>query len=93
MPELIDGTDLIEFSNGVRLTDEQLRRLGRGRSHRNLAEMLGISYIELNDGRALARGEEFDPDDDLGTPPNDPPDLPRDHPSNQPKPLYRHTDK
>jgi hypothetical protein len=93
MPTLIDGTDLIEFSNGVRLTDEQLRRLGRGRSHRNLAEMLGISYIELNDGRALARGEEFDPDDDLGTPPKEPPDLPQDHPSNQPKPGYRPDDK
>lgn len=35
--------------------------------------------------------EPFDPDDDLGTP--EPADLPRDHPSNQPKPGYRPADK
>jgi len=60
MPKLVDGTDLIEFTNGVRLTDQHLRKLGRGRSHRRVAEMLGISYLELEDARALANGEPND---------------------------------
>jgi hypothetical protein len=37
--------------------------------------------------------EDFNPNDDLGTPPNDPTDLPRDHPLSQPKPGCRPADK
>lgn len=43
--------------------------------------------------RPMLESEEvFDPDEELATPPTDP-DVPRDHPSNQPKPGDRPADK
>jgi len=89
--EIEDG--LIEFTNGVRLHAKAIRELLGQHSYRRIAEIIGVSYIEYNEARMMCEGENFDPDDDLGTPPNDPPDLPQGHPSNQPKPRYRPADK
>ena len=62
MPKLIEfqGTEFVEFSNGTRLTDEQMRRLQKNRSYRRVAECLGVSHIEYNEARALAKGEDPD---------------------------------
>lgn len=63
MPKQVDGTDLVEFSNGVRLHDDAMLKLSRTYSYRRIAEILGVSYIEYNEARALCKDEEFDFED------------------------------
>jgi hypothetical protein len=48
--------ELIEFSNGTRLTEDAIKQLARHCSYRRLAECLGISYIELMVEYAKHRG-------------------------------------
>ena len=48
--------ELIEFTNGIRLTPDALKRLARGRSYRRVADDLGISYIEMMEEYARYRG-------------------------------------
>jgi len=91
MPTEIDN-GLIEFSNGVRLHDAAMRKLGRIYSYRRIAEIIGVSYIEYNEARAMCQGEEFDPEEDLGVPPHDP-EIDPEHSGNDTKPGYRPADK
>ena len=59
-PRLVKD-DLVELTNGVRITDRMVRELGRGRNYRNLADAMGISYLEFLDAVSLLRtGEKYD---------------------------------
>lgn len=53
-PRLV-GDDLVELTNGVRITDEIVKTLGRTRSYRAIAELFGISFSELQDAVSLLR--------------------------------------
>lgn len=57
-PRMVEESDLVEFTNGVRLKDRHIKRMSRTKSYRWIAEYLGISYMELIEGVALLRGKD-----------------------------------
>jgi len=53
-PRLV-GDDLVELTSGVRITDEIVKTLSRTKSYRDIAELFGISFSELQDAVSLLR--------------------------------------